>query len=98
MDFLKSQHLVDRPPDIQRILSPFRGLTVNSKLTVNSNEIVENLADYYEQHFSESQLELNNPVHQKIMSVYENTSLMPNIPLENKRMEELLAQRNQPTV
>ena len=69
---------------------PFKGLTINSKLIVNPKEIIETLADYYEEHFAEPLPDLNNPFHQKVMSMYESISYMPNIPLEKISINEVI--------
>ena len=77
-------------PIFKSFSPPFKGLTVNSKRIIDPKEIVETLANHYEEHFAEPKPDVNNPFHQKVLSIYESISLMPNIPLEKISINEVM--------
>jgi hypothetical protein len=54
--------------------------------------IVDTLANHFEEHFAEPQYDENNRVHKKCISIYEQLSYMPNIPLDNISINEVRAE------
>lgn len=77
-------------PIFKAYTPPFKGLTINSKLITNPEKIAKNLANHYEEYFTEPKPDPNNPVHQTALSIYENISRMPNIPLERISINEVM--------
>jgi uncharacterized protein (UPF0147 family) len=69
---------------------PFRGLNINSVRVKDPKEIVDILAKHYEKHFAEPKHDEKNVIHQKCISIYEQISYIPNIPLESISITEVL--------
>ncbi|CAF2955105.1 unnamed protein product [Rotaria sp. Silwood2] len=69
-------------PTFHSFSPPFRGLTVNSGIMKNPKDIVDTLANHYEQHFAEPTPDTNNVIQQKYIAIYNKIALLPNIPLD----------------
>lgn len=69
---------------------PFKGLkTQNGKIT-DPQKIVDILADYYEVHFAKPSHDPTNAVHQRSISIFEQLSYLPEIPLDQIKFDEVV--------
>ena len=76
----------------KKFTPPFRGLNTSQGLVKDSRQIVEILADHYEQHFSAPKHDERNPIHLKSIEIYEQMSYTPCIPLEPFSIEDVIKQ------
>jgi hypothetical protein len=79
-------------PSFHSFTPPFRGLSdVNNKSKIiNSQEIVDTVANYFENHFKEPEHNMNNPIHIEQIEAYKQIEYIPNIPLEQITINEVL--------
>ncbi|CAF3221132.1 unnamed protein product [Rotaria sp. Silwood2] len=70
----------------------FRGLKTLNDLVKNNQEIVDELANFYEKHFAEPTSDSKNNFHSKCLAAYENIKLSPNLPLDQLKIEEVILQ------
>jgi hypothetical protein len=69
---------------------PFKGISTNNGKLTNEKDIVDTLANYYEQHFSPPQHDLLNQSHINSIEIFNNLSYLPAVPLDQIKFEEVL--------
>ncbi|CAF3241985.1 unnamed protein product [Rotaria socialis] len=79
-------------PIFKKYTPPFRGLKTPQGIERDHQKICDNLADYYEKHFSESIYNINNAHHTKCREAYTQISYTPNIPLQKIKIEDVIKQ------
>ncbi|CAF1170931.1 unnamed protein product [Didymodactylos carnosus] len=70
----------------------FRGLTTNGGVLKGNQEIADQLANYYEKHFSEPVFDVNNTFHLECIESYEKIKNTQNISLGKIKLEEVVLQ------
>ncbi|CAF3609920.1 unnamed protein product [Rotaria sp. Silwood1] len=70
----------------------FRGLKTPNGVVKNNQEIVDQLAKFYEKHFAEPSPVSKNYFHLKCLEAYENIKHSPNLPLDPIKIEEVILQ------
>ncbi|CAF4445873.1 unnamed protein product, partial [Didymodactylos carnosus] len=70
----------------------FRGLRSTTGIEKDSDNIVNVLADFYENHFSLPTPDLNNTHHSKSLEEYTALSYTPNIPLDKISLDDVIKQ------
>ena len=69
---------------------PFRGLTTDDNSRETRPEvIVEMLANHYEKHFATPNYDIYNPMHIHALEVYDEIASLPELPLEQIKIEEV---------
>ncbi|CAF3364924.1 unnamed protein product [Rotaria socialis] len=69
-------------PSFHSFSPPFHGLSIDKQKITISQEIVDKVADFFEEHFQEPKHDLNNPAHTEAIISYNQIEYTPNIPLE----------------
>ena len=77
-------------PTFQPFAPSFRGLSSGSVRTTDPKEIVNILADHYENHFEEPKHDESNPIHLESITIFEKLAYLPPIPLEQIKFQEVL--------
>ncbi|CAF4227808.1 unnamed protein product, partial [Didymodactylos carnosus] len=69
-----------------------QGLKIQKSVIKDEQKIADELANFYEEHFSAPQPNLNNPVHVECLEAFERIKLTPNLPLAQIKFEEVQLQ------
>jgi hypothetical protein len=70
----------------------FKGLKTLNGVVKDNQIIADQLADFYEKHFSESIFDNSNDFHLKCLKTYGRIKYSPNFPLNQIKIEEVITQ------
>ncbi|CAM4791024.1 unnamed protein product [Rotaria magnacalcarata] len=79
-------------PIFKTYTPPFRGLKTPQGIERDHQKLCDNLANYYEKHFSEPIYNTNNAHHTKCREAYTQIAYTPNIPLQKIKIEDAVKQ------
>ena len=77
-------------PSFHAFSPPFQGITVGAKKITDNKEIVDILANFFEKHFKEPEFDKNKEEHIHAIEIYTQIEYIPNIPLEQITINEVI--------